>query len=531
MASKKFHLESIAQPVMTDMHWAIGTGINNQTQYKREFAPLFANYSTRGVIDNVGNTAFQVGVVSSAHKQKQSNSVSLAHVLKQTLKGYPKLKKLGYTNLYLFWLKDKTYYVLGLFNDGIKIDFTITLDSEQYENDVVVLIQKISDIEFALQTKVAMHICCSDHINDITAQGESPDILSLVDRLSFSSNEAWEVQNSDQTLKTITQNVTKKNLIFLKNVESKGNSATNVKLLALGFVVAIGGYWYYNAVQQAEWEAEQHRMAKNAAAQERAAKLEEAERKRLARQKKFDTPDLKSKYEQLKASRQENEAAWVKNLATKTGMSRFEKAQALIQNAKTEAQSWVSPEIKVTFDEDISTNATTQTFVQKFIRNERDATILDLAQDYPDINVSLDGDSAFIKRVEVQEIPKRITHSFELSGLIVTIAELQSLEAAGIVESWSLRNDNVIAPTPLSKDFIELNQKFGGREEGTPPLSEGAWLNELKSRRLIVRGGQSNFITLLPKHIKDINNMTLIRVIYDIASQTTVIEARIHEIK
>lgn len=531
MASKKFHLESIAQPVMTDMHWAIGTGINNQTQYKREFSPLFANYSTRGVIDKVGNTAFQVGVIDSAPKQKQSNSVSLAHVLKQTLKGYPKLKKLGYTNLYLFWLKDKTYYVLGLFNDGIKIDFTITLDSEQYEDDVLVLIQKISDIEFAIQTKVAMHICCSDHINDITAQGKSPDILSLVDRLSFSSSEAWEVQNSDQTLTTITQNVTKKNLVFLKNVESKGNSATNVKLLALAFVVAIGGYWYYSAAQQAEWEAEQKRMAKNAAAQERAAKLEEAEQRRLARQAQFEPPDLKNKYEQLKASRQENEAAWVKNLATKTGMGRFEKAQALIQNAKTEAQSWVSSEIRVTFDEDMSTNETTQTFLQKFVRNDHNATILDLAQDYPDISVSLDGDSALIKRVEVQAIPKGIAHSSKLAGLIVTIADLQSLKAAGIVESWSLRDDNVVAPIPLSKDFIELEQKFGEREAGTTPLSEGAWLNGIKSRKIIVRGGQSNFITLLPKYVKDINNMTLVRVIYDIASQTTVIEARIHEIK
>lgn len=531
MASKKFHLESIAQPVMTDMHWAIGTGINNQAQYKREFAPLFTNYSTRGVIDKVGNTAFQVGVVDNAPKQKQSNSVSLAHVLKQTLKGYPKLKKVGYTNLYLFWLKDKTYYVLGLFNDGIKVDFTITLDSEQYEDDVNILMQKVADLEFAIQAKVAMHICCADHINEIAAQGESPDILSLVDRLSGASTEAWVVQSSDQTLKTITDNATKQNLIFLKNVESKGNSAAKVKLIALAVVVALGGYWYYSAAQQAEWEAEQKRIAKTAAAQERVAKLEEAERRRLARQVQVDTPDLKNQYELLKSKRLENEAAWIENLATKVGMDRFEKAQAIIQSAQTEAQAWKSSEVRVTFDEDISTNATTQTFLQTFTRKGVDATILDLAQDYPDINVSLDGDSAFIKRVEVDMIPRDNTHSFELSGLIVTIADLQSLETAGIVESWSLRNDNVVAPTPLSKDFIALNQQYGEQEEGKPPLSEGAWLNELKSRKVIVRGGQSNFITLFPKHIKDIDNMTLVRVIYDIASQTTVIEARIHEIK
>lgn len=531
MASKKFHLESITQPVMTDMHWAIGAGINNQVQYKREFAPLFTNYSTRGVIDKVGNTAYQVGVIDSAPKQKQSNSVSLAHVLKQTLKGYPKLKKVGYTNLYLFWLKDKTYYVLGLFNDGIKVDFTITLDSEKYDDDVDVLIQKISDIEFAIQAKVAMHICCSDHISDITAQGESPDILSLVDRLSGSSNEAWVVQSSDQSLKTIAQNASKQNLIFLKNVESKGNSAAKVKLIALAITVAVGGYWYYSAAQEAEWVAEQKRIAKTAAAQARVDKLEEAERRRLARQVQVNTPDLKNQYELLKATRLANEAAWIKNLATKVGMDRFEQAQALIQNAKTVAQSWESAEIRVTFDEDISTNATTQTLMQTFTRNSSDATILDLAQDYPDINVSLDGDSAFIKRVEKQATRENNTHSFNPTGLIGTIADLQLLETAGIVESWSLRNDNAIAPTPLSKDFIALNQQYGKQEAGSAPLSEGSWLNDIKSRRVIVRGGQSNFITLFPMHIKDINNMTLIRVVYDIAAQTTVIEARIHEIK
>ncbi len=528
MASKKYYFDALPYPVVTDMVWGIATGVNSQGQYKNEFKPLFDAYTNVGVIDKVGTSNVQVGVVDNRTAINDSASQSLALLLKNGLHKNETLKKAGHINLYFFPLKDGLAYVLGLMGQAILIDQTVSLGGEHWGTDKAKLINHISDILFANESKIAVFKPQDESLTNEDPQGLAALIESIVSEIQ--SVEA--ITEFTGNIENLIDKTGKGSHVFLKNVESF-RSAKNGKQLVSYLLVALVafGAWYWYSENEKQKEAQ--KLAQIEAAQKRAQELEAQQLAREARRRQSNSTepnDLDRMY-LLKQERLNKETEWLSMMNRSSGSAPFYSALKKIRETVIETAGWKTKEVSVAAKPNFKLGTLELTYFQKLVREDTSTTINDLANVYKDVNGSLEGNSAFNQKthsIDLSQIQKQPKIN---SALFDVITLMQKFEHDGKIKAWSLGHLRLPPPEPIDAELVDLLEQYSTNDNRAKSVSENSWITEIKSQKLIVSGEMTDVIESVARELTKKANTILERVTYNTETNNTMVEVTIYEIQ
>ncbi len=528
MATKKYHIDGIGSPVVTDMVWSVATGINSQAQYSKQFEALFKPYTARGVVDKTSAGNIQVGVVDNKTADNENNCQSLALLVKNSIETNEELKRGGSFNIYIFALKEDIAYIVGILGKAIKIDQTLSLDRDKTQDELMKVLSKVSDIEFSNDVDVVVfHQDTSHGIESLTEIGSIADTIK-----SSTSNECSIVKFSDTCTQLISNIANSssdaqfiRNVSRLKSKRGANKYVMTVVVAVIAFVSA--GYWYTE--KEKARKAEQLRLMQ--IAEQQAEELEA----RMAISRESDDKDQTStdleRLALLKQLRFNQETRWLAAYKKTSGYSYFENAQSLIRQTASKAQGWATKDIIVSFSPTLEHNTLTRSYYQALERHDNSRTINDLVNVYPNVKGSLDGNKAFNRTVREFDLQSYSVPTPRQGSMFDLITNLQDLEYEGHIQAWTITQQPLSPPEAIDTELLELMQKYDSDSLGNAKSSEYSWLNDITTHKLIVSGSMTDLISVTGSKLTQITNAVLNKVSYNAETHNTILEVTIYETK
>nr|WP_192957893.1 hypothetical protein [Aliivibrio wodanis]VVV07011.1 hypothetical protein AW0309160_04505 [Aliivibrio wodanis] len=523
MSSSKYFIEKFSHPVITDMEWSFGLGINNQRSYHENFGAFFKSNNTRGVLNKITPTSIEIGVLNNDVAKGESNCVSLAQVEKVAI--FARSEHLftpDNLNVYVFQLDTNIFHVLAISGQTIKIDRTLNYGKDSFEVDLSALSGKLDDILFGNPQPILIRICISDDEPRNTASSFIKKIAGAIDTDTVELNIKFESFH----LVSLLSDVSKSQIIFLKNIEKlSGLNSTNFKyiFLILLIVCSAGGYWY------SEKEAEKQEQLRIAELQRQIDEQNAAEYSNQPIVKK----DLRIEFELQRTERINDEIRWYEVFKRVSGDKLFKEASKRIRNTIVEVNGWKTRDIKINNTLTLVSENVDIEYLQTLDRADSQYGARALLDFYPDAKINLDGMTALNQETELinksemigwNSIKKQSNNS---SLIINLINDLQRLEHEKKIQSWSLRKTKMVTPVKLSKNFIDDYYKY--QVNPTKDLKDSDWLIEPSFHKLIVNGSDTKIIKSISDIVNKYSSSFLNKITYSIDTQTTVLEVIIHE--
>ncbi|MBF4374360.1 hypothetical protein [Vibrio anguillarum] len=501
MASKRYLITGSHLAVVTDMTWSVAINITNDKSYQDEFGGSIEKNSDIGTLDELGNNAYQLGLVSSSGEVKDSGHVSLALNFKNAL---PTLDvDTSIPTLLIVPIQSDTLYALGVHQGKILIDMSIQLNADEWDKTTC---RKIANdmADYSLIHSQSWKLYCSPSV-----QVNSTELSLFMGTCSLKEHQTLR---DDFEISSLIIGKDKKSIIAIKQVGHFPKKATRKYapyFVVIGCALFLAWRWYASGEEGNARIAEIQRIAN-----ERAALLEQqiVPEQQLV---KTTAPDL----EQWKSQLIAEEKLWLSLIENSTDSMILEHSIKAIKHTIIEMNGWKITEVIIESAIDLELNQLTINRKDIINRANSNATVQAGIYAYPDALIDPTGDlltNSTSSKFKIEELVPHHHLQTERDFITSVITGLQLLKVENQIDQWSIGFVTNPRFRKLPKQYINLLE-----EKNTDELvGESSWLTPVKKITINVTGQYTSILDTISMMQKERNLPLLLKKIsYNLDTQ------------
>ncbi|WP_281188475.1 hypothetical protein [Vibrio harveyi] len=482
-----------------------------------------------GVLSFNGNNVVTVGIIDKKEDLISStkNAVALAPSLKLAVRHFTGgeisldngLSEHDLFNCFICKLNGTRYYACAFIDERIIFDFELNDNANEIAEKIAT---ELSDnILFDTEKyAVALHyIDCNDDI---------PTALNLaVKQLREFQEEQLIIANEhplEITLSDLLNEAPKNELLFVKNIaklsqgSSKSETIISFTVIAIAIIFVV---WWFFLTPPHKPDTDQATLDKYSSPVK--SVLDEPQHKPDSVQTHDPVEDANN----LRQIEQE-EHSWIENAIRKNGHKPLSHLGQALEVLDYSVDGFILDE--VAYDDNFAPTRTSLTgyLLAKYNRTTK-STIEDFLKRYPDAQITLDGEVAFLNApFQKSTHEKRFWFTSNSLKLETLISRLQRLKDDQQISTWSVRKDN--APK-RPRSYTSKEQSLMARMGIKESEKEDAWITQFEVFRVVMTFRYVSNLPNFEKVFEGFPTALLANFKYQASSQTATIEVQLYDIQ